>query len=193
MKSIYHYTKGYRLGEIIFGQKIQAIPSSHLNFPQEKLVWLTREETYPLSALPAIPELPETLMKNQLQERQPVDMLNLAGYVGGIWRFEFNSNVHPEIKPWFGSYQRNKMMKTPWGMMLELTARKVGDQVALWAIASGHLSIINSTLQQLTPNGWVDRLSFLKRAGNVIVEEIDGASAQKIAADSYRINQALFG
>jgi hypothetical protein len=193
MKTVYHYTKGYKIGQIILGLEINAMSSSGLGVPNEKLVWLTKEETYPLSALPAIPEIPETHMMNQLKKQQPVDFNKVASAIGGIWRFKFDLELHPEIKAWYGSYQRNKLVKSAYGKILEQTARQVGDRLEMWSIASGKLSIINSTLQQLTPNGWVDRLQFHMQAGEAMVDEIGKANITKITLDSIRIQKAMFG
>lgn len=192
MKNVYHYTKGYKVGSIILAQKILAIPSSSIDFPNEKFVWLTKENSYPISALPAIPEMPETHMMNQLNAKHVVDFNKVGSAIGGIWRFKFDLANHPEIKAWLGSYQRNKLLKSTYGKILEQTARQVGDQVELWSIATGELSIINSTLQQLTPNGWVDRLFFFLQDGGVRVEEIGKANAKKITLDSIRIQKAMF-
>ena len=159
----------------------------------DNLVWLTREEAYPRTALPAIPELPETLMMNQLKQRQPVDLLKVAETVGGVWRFVFAADRHPKIRSWYGSYQRNKYAKTPFGQMAEKLARQVGDQVDLWAVAQGPLSIYGSRLQQLTPQGWVDRLQFFKEEGELMVEEFGGVAATKIMGDSIRMRKVLFG
>lgn len=193
MKNLYHYTKGYKVGAILFGQEILALAMSQASMPDERLVWLTREETYPRTALPGIPEFPETLMANQLKKRHPVDLLKVAAQVGGIWRFAFDATKHPQIKAWLGSYQRSKLIKTPYGKVLESTAQKVGDHVELWAIASSRLSIVGSTLQQLTPQGWVDRVSFFKVEGELMVEEVSGACAKKIMTDSFALRKVLFG
>lgn len=191
MKNVYHYTKGYCIGQILLAKQIE--PMSEGVLPGDKLVWLTREETYPRTALPAIPDLPETLMMNQLQHRQPVDLLKVAEMVGGVWRFAFNADRHQQIKSWYGSYQRNKYTKTPFGQMAEKLARQVGDQVDLWAVAQGPLSIFGSRLQQLTPQGWVDRLVFIKDHGELMVEEIGGVKASKLMADSVLMRKVLFG
>ncbi|BDU53384.1 hypothetical protein [Limnohabitans sp. INBF002] len=193
MKKVYHYTKGYKVGSIILNQEINAIAPAIVGLPNENLVWLTKEDSYPTSALPMIPELPETSLINQLKSRAPVDHLKVAKYLGGIWRFAFDFDKHPEIKAWYGSYQRNKLVRTPYGKTLELTAKKVGDRVDLWAIASRRLLINNSTLQQLTPQGWVSRISFFKEGNESMVEEFNGASSSKIVRDSMRLKQSLLG
>lgn len=190
MKNVYHYTKGYCVGQIIMGQEI--LPMTIPGQPGERFVWLTREETYPKSALPAIPELPETLMVNQLKVRQEVDLLKVAKETGGIWRFVFERAKHPEIKVWQGSYQRNRLVKRRFGALLEQTARQVGDQVELWAFATDSLPIANSTLQQLTRHGWKDLLHFSQRHGEpAVIEEFDGAKSKKIILDSMKLRKVL--
>ena len=191
MKNVYHYTKGYCIGQIMLSKQI--VPMTKGVLPGHNLVWLTREETYPRTALPAIPELPETLMMNQLQQRQPVDLLKVAEMVGGVWRFVFDADRHSQIKTWFGSYQRNKYAKTPFGQMAEKLARQVGDQVDLWAVVQGPLSIVGAKLQQLTPQGWVDRVDIFKEQGELMVEEYGGVNTTKLINDSVRMRKVLFG
>jgi hypothetical protein len=191
MKKVYHYTKGYCIGQILQAKQIEPMTKGML--PRDKLVWLTREETYPRTALPAIPELPETLMMNQLHQRQPVDLMKVAEMAGGVWRFVFDAGRHPQIKSWYGSYQRTKYTKTKFGQMAEKLARQVGDQVDLWAVAQGPLSIVGARLQQLTPQGWVDRLMIFKEQGELMVEEIGGVNTTKLINDSNRMRKVLFG
>ena len=193
MNKVYHYTKGYNVGNIILNKQIEAYSHSSIKMPNEKFVWLTTSENYPVSALPAIQEIPETLMLNQMIERKSVDLLNLAKLVGGIWRFEFNRRKHPEIMAWFGSYQRKKFVKQPYGMIIESSAIAVGDDITLWSIANMKLSIMDSILQQLTPKGWIDRVSFFKNQGEMNIEEIGGSNLNKIIIDSISLSRVVHG
>ncbi len=113
--------------------------------------------------------------------------------VGGVWRFVFDAGRHTQIKSWYGSYQRNKYAKTPFGHMAEKLARQVGDQVHLWAVAQCPLSIVGARLQQLTPQGWVDRVSLFKAQGELMVEEFGGVNTSKLINDSVRMRKVLFG
>jgi hypothetical protein len=105
----------------------------------------------------------------------------------------FDASRHPQIKTWYGSYQRNKYAKTPFGQMAEKLARQVGDQVDLWAVTQGPLSIVGAKLQQLTPQGWVDRVRLFKEQGELMLEEFGGVNTTKIINDSVRMRKVLFG
>ena len=100
-KSIYHYTKGIHICKIIASGKIiiensTALISDEriLKFMQRKnFVWLTESLTYPITALPLIPEMPATNMQNHFGSIKPiVDWDKLAKYIGGIYRFRFNAS-----------------------------------------------------------------------------------------------------
>ena len=187
MTTAYHYTKGYRLFQILSDQRLKSFEMMYgekLN-SGDRWVWLTREERYPKTALPAIKELPQTMLTNQLHAPCEVDLLEVARYVSGIWRFKFELKKHPEIKPWLGSYQRSRLLKKDIGKYLERTARSVGDRVALWSIATNELSIGDSVLQQFTPQGWADRLIFAGHAEDMTVENIEGFDAGKIMRNSF--------
>lgn len=187
MTTAYHYTKGYRLFQILSDQRLKSFEMLYgekLN-SGDRWVWLTREERYPKTALPAIKELPQTMLTNQLHAPCEVDLLEVARYVSGIWRFKFELKKHPEIKPWLGSYQRSRLLKKDIGKYLERTARSVGDRVALWSIATNELSIGDSVLQQFTPQGWADRLIFAGHAEDMTVENIEGFDAGKIMRNSF--------
>jgi hypothetical protein len=183
LATYFHYTKGYRVGQIFIGQGLVPIEHEQV-MPGDPFVWLTRSAEYPVTALPRIADVLDTDLSRQLRFRRAVDMLEVAKHVGGIWRFAFDTADHPEIKPWFGSYQRSKFVKTPWGKVLERTARKVGDRVELWGISPNQLSIGDSMLQQLTPQGWVDRVEFMGQGDDIEVADIGAARMSKIATDS---------
>lgn len=187
MTTAYHYTKGYRLFQILSDQRLKSFEllyGGKLN-SGDRWVWLTREERYPITALPAIKELPQTMLTNQLNAPCEVDLLEVARYVSGIWRFKFDLAKHPEIKPWLGSYQRSRLLKKDIGRYLEGTARSVGDRVALWSIATNELSIGDAVLQQFTPQGWADRLIFAGHGRAMTVENIEGFDTGKIMRDSF--------
>jgi len=157
----------------------------------DRWVWLTRDDKYPKTALPAIEKLPQTLLINQINCPQEVNLLEVASYVGGIWRFKFDSDQHPEIKPWLGSYQRSRLIKKKIGKVLEGTAKAAGDNVALWSIALNKLSIGDSVLQQLTPQGWSDRLIFAGHGAKMTVENLEGFDPGKIMKDSVLVSTRI--
>jgi hypothetical protein len=130
--------------------------------------------------------MPETNLQLHLGTEKPhVDMLKLAGYVGGIWRFKFNRSEFKSIQTWIGSYHRQKLLKSPIGKINEMVAKKAGDKQELWFISSKAVSIAGMTLQQLTPQGWVDRADFKNQGGIVVVADAGKADISKIMTDSY--------
>ena len=187
MTVAYHYTKGYRLFGIIKDARLLSVEGlwGERITSGDRWVWLTRDEKYPKTALPAIKNLPQTLLTNQLKSPQEVNLLEVASHVGGIWRFKFDLDQHPEIKPWFGSLQRSRLIRKKVGKVLEGTAKAVGDNVSLWSIALNKLSIGDSVLQQLTPQGWSDRLIFAGHGARMTVENLEGFDPGKIMKDSF--------
>jgi hypothetical protein len=63
----------------------------------------------------------------------------------------------------------------------------VGDNVSLWSIAVNKLSIGDSVLQQLTPQGWSDRLIFAGHGAEMTVENLEGFDPGKIMKDSFLV------
>ena len=187
MNQIYHYTKGYNLYNILMSQVIETENNSGVRLDPSitNFAWFTGEDRFPRTALPFVPEMPETNLQQHLFEDKPhVDMLKVAGYVGGIWRFALLRSNHQSIQSWIGSYQRKKLLKTRVGQVNEMIAKKAGDQQAVWFISSKPVSIANMVLQQLTPRGWVDRAHFMKENGSLLVADLGGADLSKIMTDS---------
>ena len=83
------------------------------------------------------------------------------------------------------SYHRQKLLKSPIGKINEIVAKKAGDKQELWFISSKAVSIAGMTLQQLTPQGWVDRADFKNQGGIVVVADAGKADISKIMTDSY--------
>ena len=189
LTAAYHYTKGYRLFGIMKDSRLLSVESlwGERLTSGDRWVWLTRDEKYPKTALPAIEKLPQTLLINQLKSSQEVNLLEVASHVGGIWRFKFDLDQHPEIKPWFGSLQRSRLIRKKVGKVLEGTAKAVGDNVSLWSIAVNKLSIGDSVLQQLTPQGWSDRLIFSGHGAELTVTNLEGFDPGKIMKDSFLV------
>ncbi len=82
-------------------------------------------------------------------------------------------------------YHRQKLLKSPIGKINEIVAKKAGDKQELWFISSKAVSIAGMTLQQLTPQGWVDRADFKNQGGIVVVADAGKADISKIVTDSY--------
>ena len=188
MSTIFHYTKGYNLFDILMSQEIktEAVTGVRLHPSVTNFAWFTAEERFPRTALPHVPKMPETNLQLHLGTEKPhVDMLKLAGYVGGIWRFKLKRSEFKSIQTWIGSYHRQKLLKSPIGKINEMVAKKAGDKQELWFISSKAVSIAGMTLQQLTPQGWVDRADFKNQGGIVVVADAGKADISKIVTDSY--------
>lgn len=187
MTTYFHYTKGYNIGLIIMAGKISPLRQIQ---PERKeiaddCVWLTRDDRYPITALPRVPDMPESHIEFYLEHKGVApDMLQIAARVGGIWRFAFDRRNVRGVTNWYGSIQRKRALQKPFGAMLESVAKQVGDRTECWAFSQRSLTIANSNLQQLTPQGWVDRICFTEDEGNLVYTECNGASMSKIAKDS---------
>ncbi len=187
MNTIYHYTKGYNLYCILKSQCIETESNSGVRLIPSitNFAWFTGEDRFPRTALPCVPEMPETSLQLHLAEEKPhVDMLKLAGYIGGVWRFALHRPNHATIQSWIGSYQRQKLLKTPIGKVNEMVAKKAGDRQELWFISSKPVSLAGMVLQQLTPQGWVDRAHFKQEKGSLLVADLGNADISKIMTDS---------
>ena len=188
MNTIYHYTKGYNLCEILMSQEIrtEGISAIRLTNSITDFAWFTAEERFPRTALPLVPKMPATNLQLHLGKVKPnIDMLELAGHIGGVWRFKLERAGSQSIQSWVGSYYSQKLLKTGIGKLNELIAKKSGDNTDLWFISPKSVSIAGMTLQQLTPKGWVDRADFQRRGGAVVVADIGNADISKIIADSF--------
>jgi hypothetical protein len=187
MNTIYHYTKGYNLFEILTSQEIktEAVTGVRLHSSVTNFAWFTAEERFPRTALPCVPDMPETNLQLHLGAQKPnVDMLKLAGHIGGVWRFKLHRPEFKSIQSWIGSYYRQKLLKSPLGKINEMVAKLAGDKQELWFISAKPVSIAGMTLQQLTPCGWVDRADFINQAGTLTVADIGKADISKIMTDS---------
>ena len=187
MSTIFHYTKGYNLFEILMSQEIktEAVTGVRLHSSVTNFAWFTAEERFPRTALPHVPKMPETNLQLHLGTEKPhVDMLKLADFIGGIWRFKLNRSEFKSIQTWIGSYHRQKLLKSPIGKINEMVPKKAGDKQELWFISSKAVSIAGMTLQQLTPQGWVDRADFQTQGGIVVVADVAKSDISKIMTNS---------
>ena len=187
MSTIYHYTKGYNLFEILMSQEIKTeeITGVRLHSTVTDFVWFTAEERFPRTALPSVPEMPETNLQLHLGVKKPyVDMQKLAAHIGGIWRFSLARAEFKSIESWIGSYHRKKLVKSQFGKVSEMIAKSAGDKSELWFISSKSVSLVGMTLQQLTPQGWIDRAKFLTQDGVLAVADVGDSNLTKIMTNS---------
>lgn len=194
MKTYYHYTKGYNVGQIIMKSMICPASSLRANWVKhsDEYAWFTRSGNYQVTALPALPNFPESSIATYMNgEGKEPDMLAIAEHIGGAWRFVFAGKSAQAIKPWLGSYERSKAIKSQLGKTLEKIAIDVGDEIAYWGISKNPVSIRNSCLEQLTPAGWVKRIEFYEEEGEVLVASFDKADAKEIVMNSLKWREKL--
>ena len=188
MNTIYHYTKGYNLFEILSSQEIKTEAETGLRHhdPVTNYAWFTAEERFPRTALPCVADVPETNLMQHLGSNKPhIDMQKLASHIGGVWRFKLNRDEFKSIQSWIGSYHRQKLLKSPIGKINEMVAKKAGDRQELWFISPKSVCLAGMTLQQLTPQGWADRADFISQGGMVAVADIGKANIETIMTNSF--------
>ncbi len=190
MSNYYHYTKGYNVGQILADG---SIAKSVLGLPGLKagsfdFVWFTKDEVFPRTALPAVSDMPETLLFNQLKPQKPeVDLLKVAEKCAGLWRFAVPSENKPVIKSWFGSLSRVQLLKNPLGKNFEKIAVLAGDKTELWAISKAPVQLDGMTLEELTPDGWIPRIEFsINEEDKLCFSEYEGAEFEKIMENSFQ-------
>lgn len=190
MSTYYHYTKGYNVGLILVKG---SIAKSVLDLPGLKkgnfdFVWFTKDEDFPRTALPAISDMPETLLFNHLKPQKPeVDLLKVAEKCGGLWRFAVPSENKPGIKSWFGSLSRAQLLKNPLGKKFENIAVIAGDKTELWAVSKVPVQLDGMTLEELTPDGWIPRIEFsIGQKNEICFAEFEGADFENIMEKSFQ-------
>ena len=190
MSNYYHYTKGYNVGQILVDG---SIAKSVLALPGFKkgsfdFVWFTKDEAFPRTALPAVSDMPETLLFNQLKPQKPeVDLLKVAEKCGGLWRFAVPCENKPVIKSWFGCISRVQLLKNPLGKKFEKIAVLAGDKTELWAVSKVPVQLDGMTLEELTPDGWLPRMEFSTiEEDELCFAEYEGAEFENIMEKSFQ-------
>lgn len=160
--SIYHYTKGYSV-EGILKEGFIALEGSRgriLQKPKTAFVWFTEKKTYPLCAMPLIPQLPYTVMINHLRYVPPtINWNELSEVIGGVYRFEF-SKQDVRVEKWVKSTYRAKNVATRHIQWLEMTANRVADYANKFWIAHKAMKLTNCKLQNFVDGQWIDLLQF---------------------------------
>lgn len=189
-KSVYHYTKGIHISNILKCKYI-ALENSTANITDEKLaklmkrrnfVWFTESEVYPKTAMPFIPSVPSSYLMSHFDEVKPnVDFENIAKAVGGLFRFKFTASDKRIVK-WVKSNYRKLNQNNFIIQALEESANLVGDGVNNFWISENKVKLINCDLEMLINGKWVSICFF----------DINGQIHQKCGYDiDYFISQSI--
>lgn len=158
--NIYHYTKGYSLRSIMDDGFIATESKRGIN-KAEKItdyVWLTEKKQYPKTALPLVYGMLETNLAMHLGSQKPhVDLVKLGQFIGGVWRFSFDSD-DSRFKKWRSSNERNLIQNDIEWRRMESIANKVGDEVSTFWIATADVALEKFTLEEYVDGAWVIRL-----------------------------------
>ena len=160
--SIYHYTKGYSVEGILKDGYINLEGTSGRSLvkPKKAFVWFTEKQSYPISALPMVAQLPYTHMQNYFGIACPtINWIELSKVIGGVFRFEF-SKKDSRVEKWSKCAFRAKSGATRYYQMLEKTANLVGDYANKFWIAHEAMQLKNCTLQIFVSGEWINLLRF---------------------------------
>jgi hypothetical protein len=160
--AIYHYTKGVHIAKIIRSGFLARERECGNGYGSQitNFVWFTEKETYPKTALPNIPEMPETNLLQHFSDVKPIiDWMKLSTHIGGIYRFKFKPTEDRFVK-WFDCDYRNSNFKNVRIKMLDSTANMVGDNIKKFWISKNSVSLKNCELEQLINGVWTSVLKF---------------------------------
>jgi hypothetical protein len=158
---VYHYTKGMSLFSIFTDGFIATENKRGLSGFKKNTncVWLTAKEAYPKTALPCIPNMPSTNLMAHVENKSiEIDLDELGTYVGGVFRFAFDTNKHKGLMKWRDSGPRKQAMQNRMWQAQEQIANLVGDDISKYWISSKDVPLFGVTLQQYK-GGWVDVLT----------------------------------
>jgi hypothetical protein len=157
---IYHYTKGYCLNSIFTDGFIATETKRSISGGQRETdyVWLTEKTTYPKTALPNIPGVPESnLGVHMSQKSVHVDLDKVGNYVGSFFRFGFESSDR-RFKKWWHSDERVSMNSNQIWSKMESVANKVGDDVRSFWISPNDVALEDFSLE-IFAGGWITLIS----------------------------------
>jgi hypothetical protein len=157
---IYHYTKGYCLNSIFTDGFIATETKRSISGGQRETdyVWLTEKTTYPKTALPNIPDVPESnLGVHMSQKSVHVDLDKVGNYVGSFFRFGFESSDR-RFKKWWHSDERASMNSNQIWSKMESVANKVGDDVRSFWISPNDVALEDFSLE-IFAGGWITLIS----------------------------------
>ena len=153
---IYHYTKGTSINSIFTDGFIATESKRGIsNTPRTTdCVWLTEKKQFPKTALPFINFMPETnLMAHIGKKAVFVDLDKVSSFVGGIYRFSFDS-TEQQFKRWKFCDERKALMNDMFWRSMEQLANKVGDEVQAFWISTTDLKLENFSLERFENGYW---------------------------------------
>ena len=157
---IFHYTKGYCLNSIFTDGFIATETKRSISGGQRETdyVWLTEKTTYPKTALPNIPCVPESNLGVHLSQKSVhVDLDKVGNYVGSFFRFGFESSDR-RFKKWWHSNERASMNSNQIWSKMESVANKVGDDVRSFWISPNDVALEDFSLE-IFAGGWITLIS----------------------------------
>lgn len=158
---VFHYTKGMSLFSIFTDGFIATENKRGLSGVRKSTncVWFTAKESYPKTALPFIPSMPSTnLMAHASNKSIVVDLDELGSYVGGVFRFAFDTKKTKCLVKWRDCGLRKQAMQNRMWQAQEQLANMVGDDIGKYWISIKDVPLYAVTLQQYK-SGWVDVLA----------------------------------
>ena len=188
-KSIYHYTKGYAV-EGILKEGFIGLEGTRGRIackPATSFVWFTEKDSYPICALPFIPQLPYTNILNHLGQARPsINWKELGEVIGGVYRFEF-SGRDERVEKWTKSSFRLKNSFDIRIQNLELTANKFEDYANKFWISHFAISLTNCKLQKYVDGIWIDLLKFdelgyVEELSNYTIDDVISMCQERLCA-----------
>jgi hypothetical protein len=156
---IYHYTKGRHLKSIFKDGFIATEQKRNMNTLAPfctDVVWLTESKTVPVTALPYIPSIPSTELGIRKHFKNvSTDYASIEPFIGGFWRFGFDSTDH-KFEKWFFSKARSESTKPELVEIMDHTADKVGDNIRSFWISEKDIPLENFTFEYFSTanNEW---------------------------------------
>lgn len=125
---------------------------------QDGYVWLTEKTTYPKTALPSISGVPESNLGVHLSQKSVhIDLDKVGNFVGGFFRFGFES-TDSRFKKWWHSDERVSMRTNRLWSKMESVANKVGDDVRSFWISPNDVALEDFSLE-IYAGGWIPLIS----------------------------------
>jgi hypothetical protein len=153
--NIYHYTKGISINSIftdgfIATERKRGLSSISKN---TDCVWLTEKSQFPKTALPFISQMPETNLRIHMNNNVYVNLHKLSEFVGGVYRFSFDSS-DSRFEKWRFSNARKVVENNIEWRHMESIANKVGDEVRSFWISESDVVLSNFTLEHFENGTW---------------------------------------
>jgi hypothetical protein len=166
----YHYTKTVHLNSIFadgfIATEMQRTLSPNTPFVTD-VAWFTEKKMIPITSLPRISSIPATSLDMQMRIKNlHTDFVEIGKYVGGFWRFGFDSEK-ANLKKWIYSKTRANLISLEHLQNIEKIANKVGDDVRTFWISDSEVPLENFSLEYLNP---------LTREWDLVIENLSYSS-----------------